>query len=321
VILHVLYNEPDKSLGGVAAFLSDPTFESPTQMYQYMLNASPDRAVHPVVAMAARDMLNKDPREATSVLSTAIRFLTLFRDPIVARNTSASDFTVDDLMNAERPLSLYLVVPPSDIDRLKPLTRLVLNQILRGLTTELAFSEGRGVANYRHRLLLMIDELPSLGRLEIVQTSLAFMAGYGIKAYLIAQDVAQLAAAYGGASGRDETIMANCHVQVAFAPNKIETMELLSKLAGTMTVRSESRSYSGARIGVRKNVMVNSQDTERALLTPDEARRLPGDDALVFVAGHAPIYAKKIRYFEDPTFAERARIAPERDAERVTANV
>ncbi|MBD5633300.1 MAG: type IV secretory system conjugative DNA transfer family protein, partial [Candidatus Eremiobacteraeota bacterium] len=232
VILHVLYNEADKSLAGVASFLSDPTFESPSQMYQYMLSARDGSAAHPVVAMAARDMLNKDPREATSVLSTAIRFLTLFRDPIVARNTSASDFTIDELMNAERPLSLYLGVPPSDIDRLKPLTRLVLNQILRGLTTELAFSEGRGVANYRHRLLMMIDELPSLGRLEIVQTSLAFMAGYGIKAYLIAQDVAQLTAAYGGASGRDETIVANCHVQVAFAPNKIETMELLSKLAG-----------------------------------------------------------------------------------------
>jgi type IV secretion system protein VirD4 len=263
---------------------------------------------HPVVAMAARDMLNKDPREATSVLSTAIRFLTLFRDPIVARNTSSSDFAVADLMHGERPVSLYLVIPPSDIDRLKPLTRLVLNQILRGLTAEMSFADGRSVTNDRRRLLLMIDELPSLGRLEIVQTSLAFMAGYGIKAYLIAQDVAQLTAAYGGASGRDEAIMANCHVQVAFAPNRIETMELLSKLAGTATVRSESRSYSGARVGLRSHVMVNTQDTERPLLTPDEARRLPDGDALVFVAGHAPIYAKKIRYFEDPTFAERARL-------------
>jgi type IV secretion system protein VirD4 len=322
VILHVLYREKEKSLAGVAAYLSDPAFESPGQMYCEMLGARHAAAddspwldsngaptfTHPVVAMAARDMLNKDPREATSVLSTAIRFLTLFRDPIVARNTSSSDFAVADLMHGERPVSLYLVIPPSDIDRLKPLTRLVLNQILRGLTAEMSFADGRSVTNDRRRLLLMIDELPSLGRLEIVQTSLAFMAGYGIKAYLIAQDVAQLTAAYGGASGRDEAIMANCHVQVAFAPNRIETMELLSKLAGTATVRSESRSYSGARVGLRSHVMVNTQDTERPLLTPDEARRLPDGDALVFVAGHAPIYAKKIRYFEDPTFAERARL-------------
>jgi type IV secretion system protein VirD4 len=325
-ILHVLYSESSKSLAGVAAFLSDPSFENSRHIYDHMLNAAHDpyethgwrnslgqpTSTHPVVAMAAREMLNKDPREESSVFSTAMRFLTLFRDPIVAQATSASDFTVDDIVNGERPLSLYLVVPPSDIDRLKPLTRLVMNQILRGLTSEMTFDGGRSVPNYRHRLLLMIDEFPSLGRLEVMQTALAFMAGYGIKAYLIAQDVAQLSAAYGGATGHDETIMANCQVQIAFAPNKIETMELLSKLVGTTTVRSETRTYSGRRIGMRSQVIVNAQDTQRALLTPDEARRLPDDDQLIFVAGHAPIYAKKIRYFEDPTFAERAAIpAPE----------
>jgi type IV secretion system protein VirD4 len=311
VLLHVLYHEPDKSLGGIATFLSDPAFTSPEQMYEHMLNTKHDPVIgtHPVVAMAARDMLNKDPKESTSVLSTAIRFLTLFRDPIVARNTARSDFRIADLMHADRPLTLYLVVPPSEIDRLKPLTRLILNQILRELTSEMKFVGGRSVAHYKHRLLLMVDELPSLGRLEILQTALAYMAGYGIKAYLITQDVSQLAAAYGGASGRDETIMANCHVQIAFAPNKIETMELLSQLAGAMTVRNETRSYSGSRIGIRSHVMVNSAETQRPLLTPDEARRLPDDDALIFVAGHAPIYGKKIRYFVDPTFAERARIA------------
>ena len=324
VVLHVLYFEPNKSLGGVAAFLSDPNFEEPRQMYNFMLNAAHDpqlelgwtdssglpTATHPVVAMAARDMLNKDPKEATSVMSTAIRFLTLFRDPIVARNTSSSDFSIDSLMNGDAPASLYLIVPPSDMDRLRPLTRLVMNQILRVLTAEMAFDKGRSVAGYKHRLLLMIDELPSLGKLDILQQSLAFMAGYGLKAYLITQDVAQLAAAYGGSSGRDETIMANCHVQVAFAPNRIETMELLSKLAGTTTIRNETKSFSGGRVGVRMHVMQNVQETERPLLTPDEARRLPTDDMLIFVAGNAPIYGSKIKYYEDPTFKKRAEIAP-----------
>jgi type IV secretion system protein VirD4 len=243
-------------------------------------------------------------------MSTAIRFLTLFRDPIVARNTSTSDFTIDALMSDEHPVSLYLIVPPSDIDRLKPLTRLVMNQILRSLTGEMKFEGGRSVAHYKHRLLLMIDELPSLGRLEILQTALAYMAGYGIKAYLITQDVSQLNAAYGGSSGRDEAIMANCHVQVAYAPNKLETMELISKLAGTTTVVNETRSYSGSRTGIRNQVQVNSVETQRALLTPDEARRLPADDALVFVAGHSPIYGKKIKYYADPTFSVRANVPP-----------
>lgn len=324
VILHELYENPSASLGSVATFLSDPSFESPEQMYQFLLNTRHDKTgergwtdasgspthTHPVVAMAGREMLNRDPKEASSVLSTAVRFLTLFRDPIVVRNTSTSDFTIADLMNDERPVSLFLVVPPSEIDRLKPLTRLLITQILQELTAEMRFEGGRSVANYNHRLLLMIDELPSLGRMDILQTALAYMAGYGIKAYLITQDVSQLNAAYGGPSGNAETIMANCHVQIAFAPNKIETMEMLSKLAGTTTIRSETRSYQGSRFGLHNQVVVNLQDSERPLLTPDEARRLPDDDALIFVAGHPPIYGKKIRYYKDATFAARARIAP-----------
>lgn len=322
VILHVLYYEKEKSLSGVAGLISNPAFQDARQLYSFLSAAEHDPELkynwrdmdgaatmtHPVVAMAAQEMANRDPKEATSILSTAIRFLTLWRDPIVARNTRDSDFRIGDLMNDARPQSLYIIVPPSDIDRIKPLTRLLLNQIMRTLTNEMKFEGGRSVAHYKHRLLMMIDEFPSLGRLEIMQQGLAFMAGYGIKAYLIAQDVSQLAAAYGGASGRDETIMANCHIQVAFAPNKIETMDLLSKMAGNTTVRTETKSYSGGRMSVRNHVMVNSQETERPLITPDEVRRLPDEDALIFVAGQSPIYGKKIRYYEDRTFSERARI-------------
>jgi type IV secretion system protein VirD4 len=213
-------------------------------------------------------------------------------------------------MHGDKPLSLYLVVPPSDIDRLKPLTRLFINQVLRTLTAEMKFEDGKSVAHYKHRLLMMIDELPSLGKLEILQTALAYMAGYGIKAYLITQDVSQLNAAYGGQSGHDETIMANCHIQVAYAPNKVETMELLSKLAGQATVQNESKTYIGPRIGFKSQVQVSTQPTQRSLLTADEARRLPEEDALIFVAGHSPIYGKKIKYYKDRVFSQRAKLPP-----------
>jgi type IV secretion system protein VirD4 len=319
----VLYAEADKSIGGIAHFLSDPSFTSTEEMFQYMLNAThdPDMSMgwkdslgqptgtHPVVAMAARDMLNKDPKESASVLSTATRFLTLFRDPIVARNIAGSDFRIGDLMNDEKPVSLYIVVPPSDIDRVKPLTRLVIQQTLRILTSKMEFKDGKSVAGYKHRLLMMIDELPSLGKLEILQTSLAYIAGYGIKAYLITQDLGQLSAAYGGASGHDESIVANCQVLVAYAPNKLDTMELLSKLAGNTTIRTENKTYSGGRMSVMRNqVTIAVQEQERPLLTPDEARRLPPDDSLIFLAGQPPIYGKKIKYYQDPVFMERAKI-------------
>src|SRR5882757_4411380 len=157
-ILHVLYAEADKTLAGVANFLSDP--RRPIAMTLRAMMTTPhlgDRP-HPVVASAARELLNKSENERSGVLSTAMSFLGLYRDPVVAKVTSRCDWRIDDLVDRDRPATLYLVVPPSDISRTKPLVRLVLNQIGRRLTEELKARP--------HRMLLMLDEFPALGRLD-----------------------------------------------------------------------------------------------------------------------------------------------------------
>lgn len=332
-VLHVLYAEQDKTLAGVANFLSEPS-RTLLDTLNYMLGTEHDPAgergwpenVHPVVAASARDMLNKSENEMSGVLSTAMSFLTLYRDPVVSKNTAVSEFKVRDLMNAERPVSLYLVVPPSDKDRLKPLTRLIINQVVRTLTEKMEFKDGRSVASYKHRLLLLIDEFPSLGKLDIFEEALAFIAGYGMKAYLIIQDISQLWTAY----GKDESIFSNCHVRVAYAPNKVETAELLSKMTGTATVVKEQTSYSGDRLQpMLGNVSTSQQEVARALLTPDEVMRLPAakkdakgnvteaGDMLIFVAGHSPIYGKQILYFLDPTFSARAKLPAPAQSDRL----
>jgi type IV secretion system protein VirD4 len=141
---------------------------------------------HPVIASAARELLNKSDNERSGVLSTAMSFLGLYRDPVVAQVTSRCDWRIRDLVEGSRPATLYLVVPPSDISRTKPLVRLILNQIGRRLTEDL-HAKGR-----RHRLLLMLDEFPALGRLDFFESALAFMAGYGLKSFLIAQSLNQI---------------------------------------------------------------------------------------------------------------------------------
>jgi type IV secretion system protein VirD4 len=340
VALHVLYAEKNKTLNGIIAFLSDPTRSLKDSM-KLMLDTDHDLAgpgwphpdgspnyCHPVAAAAARDMLNKADEECSGVVSSAIAYLTLYRDPIISRNTAVSDFQIRDLMNDEKPLSLYLVVPPSDKDRLRPLIRLIINQVVRGLTEKMQFKDGRSIASYRHRLLLMLDEFPSLGKLDVFEESLAFIAGYGLKAYLIIQDISQLWTAY----GKEESIFSNCHVRVAYAPNKIETAELLSKMTGTATVVKRSHSYSGSLYGSQSNISTSTQETQRPLLTADEVMRLPAaekdaqgnviepGDMLVFTAGQAPIYGKQILYFMDPTFAARARIAAPEKSDVVRGN-
>jgi type IV secretion system protein VirD4 len=173
-ILHVLYAELDKTLAGVANFLSDPRRPIETTLRAMMTTSHlGESGAHPVVASAARELLNKSENERSGVLSTAMSFLGLYRDPVVAAVTRRCDWRIRDLVEGPTPCTLYLVVPPSDISRTKPLVRLILNQIGRRLTEELSSKDRR------HRLLLMLDEFPALGRLDFFESALAFMAGYG----------------------------------------------------------------------------------------------------------------------------------------------
>lgn len=302
-ILHVLYAEPDKTLAGVAAFLSDPrrSIEQTLAVMMRTAHLGQD-GPHPVVASAARELLNKSDNERSGVLSTAMTFLGLYRDPVVARLTSRCDWRIADLVAA--PCSLYLVVPPSDVSRTRPLVRLILNQVVRRLTESLD-----GAAR-RQKLLLMLDELPVLGRLDFLESTLAFMAGYGVRAFLITQSLNQIERAY----GPNNAILDNCHVRACFAANDERTARRISEALGTATQERAIRNYAGHRLSPwLGHLMVSKAESARALLTPGEIMQLPADQAIVMLAGLAPIRALKARYFEDPRLARRILPPPPPD--------
>jgi type IV secretion system protein VirD4 len=303
-ILHVLYAEPDKTLRGVANFLSDPARPFERSLLAMMSAAHLGDRVHPVVASAAREVLNKSENERSGVLSTAMSFLGLYRDPTVAQVTSRCDWRIDDLVHGEHPISLYLVVPASDISRTKPLIRLLLNQIGRRLTETVDLKDG---LPDRHRLLLMLDEFPALGRLDFFESALAFMAGYGLRAFLIAQSLNQIEKAY----GPNNAILDNCHVRVAFATNDERTAKRISDALGTATELRAQRNYAGHRLSPwLGHLMVSRQESARPLLTPGEVMQLPANEEIVMVSGLPPIRAKKLRYFEDSNFTSRILSSP-----------
>jgi type IV secretion system protein VirD4 len=301
-ILHVLYAEADKTLAGVAAFLSDPKRPIELTLAAMMKTAHLREAgPHPVIASAARELLNKSDNERSGVLSTAMSFLGLYRDPVVAEVTRRCDWRITDIVGGKRPTTLYLVVPPSDINRTKPLIRLILNQIGRRLTEDLQAKSGR------HRLLLMLDEFPALGRLDFFESALAFMAGYGLKSFLIAQSLNQIEKAY----GPNNSILDNCHVRVSFATNDERTAKRVSDALGTATEMKAMRNYAGHRLSPwLGHLMVSRSETARPLLTPGEVMQLPPTDEIIMVAGTPPIRAKKARYYEDARLKERILSPP-----------
>ncbi|ULH06444.1 conjugal transfer protein TraG [Alcaligenes faecalis] len=304
-ILHVLYASEDKTLRGVANFLSDPGCPFELTLHRMMQTQHLGDGPHPVVASAAREVLNKSDNERSGVLSTAMSFLGLYRDPTVAAVTSRCDWRIADLISTEHPVSLYLVVPPSDISRTKPLIRLLLNQIGRRLTEALDGTDG---IDRRHKLLLMLDEFPALGRLDFFESALAFMAGYGVRSFLIAQSLNQVDKAY----GPNNAILDNCHVRVAFATNDERTAKRVSDALGTATELRAQRNYAGHRLAPwLGHLMVSRQETARPLRTPGEIMQLPPDEQIVMVSGMPPMRAKKLRYYEDPELTRRVLPAPD----------
>lgn len=314
------------SLADIALALSDPQLPI-DNLYEAMIeNKLGSLETQKTIAAAGRDMLNRPAQERGSVLSSAMSHLSLYRDPLVARNIKKSSFRIKHLMNHDKPVSLYLVVRPADKDRLKPLMRLILNQIIRvQARDEIKVVDGIGKKSYKHRLLLMLDEFPSFGRLEVFQEALAFLAGYGIKAYLIMQDITQLHEAY----GKYESILSNCHVTVAYAPNNMDTATWLSSMLGTQTLVIEDISTSGKRVGgYLQNVSTSYKSIARPLLMPDECRTLkspikegnkilePGQ-MLIFTAGNSPILGTQILYFTITWFLEASKIPAPMNSENI----
>ena len=189
--------------------------------------------------------------------------------------TRQCDWRIADLVAGEQPATLYLVVPPSDISRTKPLIRLVLNQIGRRLTEDLHAKDRR------HRVLLMLDEFPALGRLDFFEIALAFMAGYQLKAFLIAQSLNQIEKAYGA----NNSILDNCHVRVSFSTNDERTAKRVSDALGTATEMKAMKNYAGSRLSPwLGHLMVSRSETARPLLTPGEVMQLPPTDEIVMVS-------------------------------------
>jgi type IV secretion system protein VirD4 len=293
----------------------------PHREYKWQMPTGEATETHPVVREKAQEMLNKEDKELSGVLSTAKTALALYSDPLVAKHIASSDFRIMDLVNHERPISLYLVVPPAHKKRLRPLIRLIFTMIVNRLTEKLEF-HGSKQKYHKHRLLFLIDEFPTLKKMDVFADALSYMAGYGLKAYLITQDIRQIVEEY----GPNESVVSNCQVRVAFAPNQYDTAELLSKMTGTKTVQKAAFTYSGSRGAPMLNHVNESvEQIQRPLLTPDEVMRLrppekvgegedekivaPGD-MLIFVSGRPPIYGKQMLYFFDDVLRTRSEMPP-----------
>jgi type IV secretion system protein VirD4 len=316
LILHVLYAEPDerKTLARVRELLMDingAVTAMATTCHRIGANGEPEP--HPEVHRTATALASKTDRIRSSVQVTAEGYLELYADPVVCANTVRSDFRIGDLMCEVLPMSLYLIPPASDTERLRPLIRLLLNQIGRALLEDLKRDNtGR---EKRHRLLLLIDEFPSLGKLSFLETIMQEMPGYGLKAMLVTQSINAITKSY----GRDNVIIDNCEIVTAFASQDTETQGRVSRMVGEAVELRETQSLRGSRFGLfLTQKSINQQEVRRPILDEGQVRTLPADDELIFVRAQPPFRVKRLRYYRERLF--QARVLPPPDNEPAPAS-
>jgi type IV secretion system protein VirD4 len=320
-ILHVLYAEPVKSLRGVIGMLSDPDLTIGDVIHQMMTaehdpsgargwrtgRGKPTRT-HPVVAESLREVLEKAEKERSGVIGQVVSKLPIYRDPLIASATEDSDFRIDDLVNYERPATLYLMVPDVHRERMVPLIRLIITQIVRRLSEKLAYRNGRAISPHRRPLLLMLDEFDRLGHFEKLADAMNHMAVYGIRACLVVQSLNQIYATYGA----KQSITDNCATVVRFTPNSLDNAERMSRSVGQTSVRHDHRTRSGG------GETVSQPEVGRPLMTSDEILRMDLDEMLIFGRGHRTIRASVLKHYEHPYFSRLTMIEPPAKTDRIS---
>lgn len=259
---------------------------------------------HPIIYGIFAKILDTPENEAGSIISTATTALKQYNDPILAMNTSTSDFCINDVMNYEKPVSLYLVTPPSDVKRLSPVFKLLFDLTLMVHAKKIGEYEGGQLKRlpYQHKCLLLMDEFPALGAVPQLTSSFAYIAQYGLKAFLIAQGLPQIHKVY----SKENDILMNCALQIFFSPNDNETAQYISTALGKKTVVVESV-QKDTNSWLKKSTTHSA--IARDLLTPDETRRL-GEKEIIFQSGAAPVLTDKVKYYEDGNFLDKLIQAP-----------
>lgn len=309
VILHVAYSEPEERKTLYRVFELLARFDDTVKLMEatlHRLGVDGNPETHPEVRRAAQSYAAYHDKLRAGIKATAESYLGLFADPLVQQNTSTSTFRVSDLMCGDKPATLYLCWPPNDSKRVKPLMRLVFGAVLRDLMEhQERAADGR---TKKRPLLLMLDEFPQLGKLDLFEQSMGAMAGYGLRAFIVTQSLHQVTQAY----GRYHTILDNCQIVTSFAATDVETAETVSKLAGDLYEMRPQETWSGKRqIFGLDHRAITYREERRPLLLPAQVRQLPERDELIFVTGARPLKAKKLRYDEEPIFASRLFPLPE----------
>ena len=266
---------------------------------------------------AAREISTMGKEEFKNVISFALKQTEFLDSPIIgdclggAGGDARGSFDLRTLKTGG-PATIYLILPPHYLAQYARLFRLWITMAMAAMTRTYEPPKGG------KPVLFLLDEMAQLGTMDMMRKAVSLMAGYGMTLWMVWQDLSQLKLLY-----KDDwqSFLANAKVQQYFGINDPETAKTISEMLGEETIRIETVSESTATSRENmalfhstktKNTAYTNAEAARALLKPDEVRRLPRETMLLFVQGVAPIACRRLAYYADPTFSGRFDANPYR---------
>lgn len=251
--------------------------------------------IHPVSYMNIASFLQKADKERSGVISTLNSKLELWANPLIDTATATSDFNISDFKR--QPTTVYVGVTPDNLKRLQPLLQVFYQQATEFLARSIPTAEDK------YGVLFMMDEFPTLGKMDQFKAGIAYFRGYKLRLFLIVQDTEQLKDIYEDAGMN--SFLSNSTYRITFAANNVETAELISKMVGNKTVEQVSANkpkFLDLNPGARS---LHVSETQRALLLPQEVVSLDRDLQILLIEASPPIKSKKIKYYKDSFFTKR----------------
>jgi type IV secretion system protein VirD4 len=256
--------------------------------------------IHPVGYMNIAAFLQKAEKERSGVISTANSGLELWANPLIDKTTSRSDFDIRQFK--KQTTSVFVGLTPDNVERLKPLMGMFYQQATAFLSQQMPQKDEP------YGVLFLMDEFPTLGKLEQFLSGIAYFRGYRVKLFLIVQDTQQLKGTYEDAGMN--SFLSNATYRITFAANNVETARLISELIGNKTVLSESFNRPKFFDMNPASRSLHMSKSQRALLLPQEVISLARDEQIILIEASPPIRCKKIFYYKDPFFMKRLMKAP-----------
>lgn len=229
--------------------------------------------------------------------------LLIYRNKTIRNATIRSDFDFNDLR--KKRITIYLGITPDKLAMARPILNIFFAQLI-AINTKVLPQKDKSL-NYK--CLLLMDEFSAPGTINILQKSVSYMAGYGLKMLTIFQSTSQLENHPPEGYGKEgaKTLLQNHAIKIWYAPDDEDVAESLSRRLGYITFKSTSKSHSSSSGFGRASQGRNESDQKRALMLPQELLELPFDKQLITKANHKPILCNKVMYYKDPYFINKLK--------------